>query len=610
MQKKRYYNLYIFILVLCLFLIPTSSSIFSPYIPTSCNTMEINNSWRSLFSEPFDNDVSILNSSISVSGRCPFFVAYKAKGTDPKRTFLLIGKEKITPDFQLMNLTEIIAIEGNFSSDFNIQNHIFSILASPSSFMEEIKSPLLLLSSQATPVPAGRFRTVPDNFYSIFKYGVIPSYLVWHKETTGSRTYYYTQDASQYRVIGQSGFNETNITYYYLDSNYTFNFISFSFSKNFSCTPNWLEVNTSCFTNDTLVAYYNDTNGCGINTPPAPNRTLFCDFMGDNLIGNASSFSSINSNPVIFINNSPLANNLIYTGNISVEFIENNIPVVSFYFNFSKTKLNLYNISIEKETSNNQFGYTIVNGLPGVLKRIYVSRKNSTSEYVCILDNYVTSLSQFTPNCNSSSEVLLRCPGSSGQFNCSINGSFFIVRGLNHSGVKEITTLAVSTCTSNWSNCTNWTSCTNGIKTRVCRDINNCNLSTLTQRENCQIQDNNNLGNSGNSTTCIPSWRCGNWTPTNCSQETNQTRTCTDINNCGTLTGKPITEQPCPSSKKSILSKTTIIIIIVLVLIILIAGIIIFIIYKKRDEEDEQEQETTSEDNRTSSSFTPISIQQ
>ena len=45
-------------------------------------------------------------------------------------------------------------------------------------------------------------------------------------------------------------------------------------------------------------------------------------------------------------------------------------------------------------------------------------------------------------------------------------------------------------------------------------------------------------------TSCTPSWTCTSWS--SCSSGS-QTRTCTDSNNCGTNTGKPVTSQSCTS---------------------------------------------------------------
>ncbi len=50
------------------------------------------------------------------------------------------------------------------------------------------------------------------------------------------------------------------------------------------CTPNWMETNTTCNTDDTITGYYVDANGCysqtGLNSDnnPPENNTYLCDF--------------------------------------------------------------------------------------------------------------------------------------------------------------------------------------------------------------------------------------------------------------------------------------------------------------------------------------------
>ena len=43
--------------------------------------------------------------------------------------------------------------------------------------------------------------------------------------------------------------------------------------------------------------------------------------------------------------------------------------------------------------------------------------------------------------------------------------------------------------------------------------------------------------------TCVPNWNCGSWSE--CSSSRSQTRTCNDINDCGTNSGKPSETQSC-----------------------------------------------------------------
>jgi hypothetical protein len=73
----------------------------------------------------------------------------------------------------------------------------------------------------------------------------------------------------------------------------------------------------------------------------------------------------------------------------------------------------------------------------------------------------------------------------------------------------------VSECTTLWQ-CSEWTSCTLGKKTRTCSDVNSCGTDANKPVESI-------------SCGCQENWKCSNWTA--CS-EGKQTRTCTDLNSC------------------------------------------------------------------------------
>lgn len=82
-------------------------------------------------------------------------------------------------------------------------------------------------------------------------------------------------------------------------------------------------------------------------------------------------------------------------------------------------------------------------------------------------------------------------------------------------------------CTENWS-CADWSTCNNGQQTRTCTDANNCGATANkpATSQNC----------------CAENWSCGSWSA--CS-DGNQTRTCTDANSCGTVANKPAVSQRC-----------------------------------------------------------------
>ena len=87
----------------------------------------------------------------------------------------------------------------------------------------------------------------------------------------------------------------------------------------------------------------------------------------------------------------------------------------------------------------------------------------------------------------------------------------------------------VSSCAENWS-CGNWSACTNDTKTRTCTDLNSCGtiINKPNTTQSCQ--------------QCSPNWNCTDWS--SCS-DNEQIRTCTDTNNCGNVTGKSPEWQQC-----------------------------------------------------------------
>jgi len=108
-------------------------------------------------------------------------------------------------------------------------------------------------------------------------------------------------------------------------------------------------------------------------------------------------------------------------------------------------------------------------------------------------------------------------------------------------------------CISSWS-CGSWGSCSDGYKTRVCTDVNNCGeapdlsmvYKTCTSSPNSSNNndDDNNLNNYGDDDedTCVEAWACDDWS--DC-QNSTQTKTCEDLNNCGTYEDKPNEQRSC-----------------------------------------------------------------
>jgi hypothetical protein len=86
------------------------------------------------------------------------------------------------------------------------------------------------------------------------------------------------------------------------------------------------------------------------------------------------------------------------------------------------------------------------------------------------------------------------------------------------------------TCVVNWT-CSSFSLCANGNQTRNCTDVNNCNISNGKPPEiqSCQV-------------ICSPSWQCTSFSI--CSNGI-QMRSCVDVNNCNDETTKPVESQIC-----------------------------------------------------------------
>jgi len=88
----------------------------------------------------------------------------------------------------------------------------------------------------------------------------------------------------------------------------------------------------------------------------------------------------------------------------------------------------------------------------------------------------------------------------------------------------------VEPCTEDWTT-GDWGECVNNIQTRTVTDLNECGTEINKPEEttDCSVQ-------------CIPNWECNAWST--CTNNI-QTRTCVDSNDCGIVSGKPITTQSC-----------------------------------------------------------------
>jgi hypothetical protein len=281
---------------------------------------------------------------------------------------------------------------------------------------------------------------------------------------------------------------------------------------NDACTPNWYCSNYStCQTNDRKECNQeNDTNNCYAQTNLVSDQYSgdlsefigFCDYDNNGIIGKENETTTNIENLSISIENSTnLTQN--FTNKLKVEFKENNITIVEFELNFSESKLNLANITIEKQESNATNGGIIISGIDltahGETKTVYVDRLSS-EDYVCVKDEELASIDELPPaDCSSGTAVF--CPGSNGVYTCSLanNNTQFKVEGLSHSGITESTYSPPSisgnnnggggggggsSCKPNYV-CQAISSCSShGKQTEICTDAE-CNKGAYRQTVSC-----------------------------------------------------------------------------------------------------------------------------
>lgn len=332
-----------------------------------------------------------------------------------------------------------------------------------------------------------------------------------------------------------------------------------------SCVPNWRAYNTSC-EEDILTTYYLDLNSCNVITNMPENKTNYKDCDANGLIG---TLEDINYNLrgktlSVKIDGEDADDITNYSLGIrTVEIYSDTKKIIEFDWNFNKP-LDLYSMYIEKQDPSEKKGYLLIKGIEAD-KTVWVDKKNSTSTNICIEDNSISTIGDISSSCSQDNEVDISCPSSDDdEYSCNIDGNYFEVAYLSHSGVKEIAAYSPSTCTPDCigkqcgSNRCGGT-CSPGCSSEeTCDSAGQCIASTIIT-----------------TTTCTPDWECGNWST--CENE-EQTRTCTDDNACETSSGKPDETQSCTSG-----SPAWIFIVIIILIILIIATIIVIYLYTRKN---------------------------
>src|SRR3989344_681243 len=172
-------------------------------------------------------------------------------------------------------------------------------------------------------------------------------------------------------------------------------------------------------------------------------------------------------------------------GNKTIQLAEN-YQGVEFDWDFSD-EFNFCGVSLKTSDENDNFGYVVFNYSSGVVedKTAFVDRINK-SNIVCVKDSFVADISEISAKCNAPDEILINCPGNftvnnpTYNYNCTITSDElqYQIWPLKHSAVKEMTGLVSAgtgmlSCVENWS-CTDWSDAFNQCGTKTCVDLNDC----------------------------------------------------------------------------------------------------------------------------------------
>ena len=284
-------------------------------------------------------------------------------------------------------------------------------------------------------------------------------------------------------------------------------FFSINLSR-FSNKSNIFEWSTSTIDsgNYTLIAaasdgFLNHSRIFKIIVADAPEKDADNDGVNDSedrLLGDEKSVKTSTINLSLLVGNSKNTSKL-FNKTDSIVIKDGNLAIAEFNFDFSRYKLNLTNLTIDKQSANST-GSLIVSGLKmpeGTTKTLYLDRVDAGLNGICIKDEEISSIGDISADCSSGNEHKIECDGTlQGSYTCAYNSTLgkYKVEGLGHSGIVQIdytkpsdssgTAASASgssggsggggiACNSNWQ-CSEWEKCSNGFRARKCIDANKC----------------------------------------------------------------------------------------------------------------------------------------
>mgnify|MGYP001165453530 CR=1 FL=1 len=163
----------------------------------------------------------------------------------------------------------------------------------------------------------------------------------------------------------------------------------------------------------------------------------------DDLIGNDDDIEFKGDDKDIRIK---IRNDLDGIGMKRVKINNSNKRLIEFSHNFSKKRVYLKNLTIDKQKNDDSDGFTLVKGLDlgGGKKSVYVDRLSSGSNAVCVKDAEVSSITEVSSDCTGEHENLLNCELNllstidEDSLSCYLQEhDQFIITGLSHSVALE-----------------------------------------------------------------------------------------------------------------------------------------------------------------------------
>ncbi|MBU1974891.1 MAG: hypothetical protein KKG59_00650 [Nanoarchaeota archaeon] len=203
----------------------------------------------------------------------------------------------------------------------------------------------------------------------------------------------------------------------------------------------------------------------------------------------------------------------VLTGVHMVTLLHDTIPRLNFSYDFTNEVLDLSDVRIT--ASNSSRGSITVTDMT-LEKDIYVPLVLNVT--LCLKDSLNTTISEM---CDGADEIEMNCTLDA-EYECSLEPGFYVIRGLEHSAIKEFG------CAESW-NCSDYSDCDNGTQNRTCIDLNACGTYV-------------NMPSENQSCNCTENWQCTSWSTCANSQ---QSRSCVDTNGCGIEATRPSELQAC-----------------------------------------------------------------